>query len=102
MLCRRFLGCKRKECLLCKNNPNKKCSEGDNFDECYADNQTMKSKCEADVHLEVVNASTGQPVTLPGVELVVSGAPLPTAGTTALTNGVLTHFRVRCMHYNMV
>lgn len=35
----RFLGCMRKECGLCKNNPNKKCREEDNFDECYADGQ---------------------------------------------------------------
>ncbi len=29
----------RKECVLCKNNPNKKCREDDNLDDCYADGQ---------------------------------------------------------------
>ncbi|EFJ45471.1 hypothetical protein VOLCADRAFT_105916 [Volvox carteri f. nagariensis] len=67
-----FLGCMRKECPLCKNNPNKKCREDDNFDECYADGQVLKSKCEADVYLELVNLRTGAPEALPGVEIAVS------------------------------
>ena len=40
----RFYGCKNKDCTLCENNPHKRCSEIDNFDECYADNQTLRSK----------------------------------------------------------
>lgn len=35
----RFLGCTHKECQLCKNNPNKRCGDDDNFDECFADGQ---------------------------------------------------------------
>ncbi|GFR43768.1 hypothetical protein Agub_g4882 [Astrephomene gubernaculifera] len=68
----RFLGCLRKECALCKNNPNKKCREEDNFDECYADGQVLKSKCEADVYLELINLRTNQPEALPSVEIAVS------------------------------
>ncbi|GIL46734.1 hypothetical protein Vafri_3654 [Volvox africanus] len=68
----RFLGCMRKECPLCKNNPNKKCREDDNFDECYADGQVLKSKCEADVYLELVNLRTGAQEALPGVDIAVS------------------------------
>ncbi|GLC37795.1 hypothetical protein PLESTB_001477500 [Pleodorina starrii] len=68
----RFLGCMRKECPLCKNNPNKKCSEDDNFDECYADGQVLKSKCEADVYLELINLRTGAAEALPGVDIAVS------------------------------
>ncbi|KAG2498858.1 hypothetical protein HYH03_003050 [Edaphochlamys debaryana] len=62
----------RKECPLCKNNPNKKCREEDNFDEAYADGQILKSKCEADVFLEIINLRTGQPEALPSVEIAVS------------------------------
>lgn len=61
----------RKECPLCKNNPNKKCREDDNFDECYADGQVLKSKCEADVFLELVNLRTGVAEALPGVDIAV-------------------------------
>lgn len=57
---RRFLGCRDKECSLCNNNPNKRCAHDDSFDECYANDQVMKSKCEADVVLELVSSSTGQ------------------------------------------
>ncbi|PNW75496.1 hypothetical protein CHLRE_12g529050v5 [Chlamydomonas reinhardtii] len=68
----KFLGCMRKECGLCKNNPNKKCREEDNFDECYADGQILKSKCESDVSLELINLRTGLAEALPSVEIAVT------------------------------
>lgn len=68
----RFLGCAHKQCQLCKNNPNKQCGETDNFDECFADGQVLKSKCESDIYLELVNARTGAAEAVAGVELVVS------------------------------
>ncbi|KAG2453449.1 hypothetical protein HYH02_001670 [Chlamydomonas schloesseri] len=68
----KFLGCMRKDCGLCKNNPNKKCREEDNFDECYADGQVLKSKCESDVSLELINLRTGLPEALPSVEIAVT------------------------------
>mmetsp|Transcript_40431 Transcript_40431/g.89814 ORF Transcript_40431/g.89814 Transcript_40431/m.89814 type:complete len:922 (-) Transcript_40431:1054-3819(-) len=68
----RFFGCTRKECLLCKNNPNKRCKDDDNFDECYADNQVLKSKCDSDVYIELLNAGTGQVASVPGIEVQVS------------------------------
>lgn len=68
----RFLGCPRKECQMCKNNPNKHCDESDNFDDCYADNQILKSKCEADVYVEICNQVTGEPTRVPGLEIQVS------------------------------
>jgi hypothetical protein len=67
----RFTGCISKDCSLCKNNPNKRCLPGDNLDECYADNQQLRSKCEADVFVELVNAQTGKPMALPGMEVQV-------------------------------
>jgi len=68
----RFIGCMSKECNLCKNNPNKRCPEGDNLDECYADCQVLRSKCEAEVFVELVNTQTERPVALPGMEVQVS------------------------------
>eukprot|EP00967_Tisochrysis_lutea_P119593 scaffold195383_cov26-Tisochrysis_lutea.AAC.1 len=65
----RFIGCMSKECNLCKNNPNKRCPEGDNLDECYADCQVLRSKCEAEVFVELVNTQTERPVALPGMEV---------------------------------
>ncbi|KXZ52828.1 hypothetical protein GPECTOR_8g211 [Gonium pectorale] len=82
----RFLGCMRKECNLCKNNPNKKCREDDNFDECYADGQVLKSKCEADVYLELVNLRTGVAEALPGVEIAVSVVDGESYSESANTN----------------
>jgi hypothetical protein len=60
-----------KECVLCKNNPNKRCCEDDNFDECYADNQVLRARCDADIHIELVNGLTGAPQHVPGLELQV-------------------------------
>lgn len=40
--------------------------------ECYADCQLLRSKCEADVYLHVINSATGQPENVPGLELQVS------------------------------
>ncbi|KAJ9528522.1 hypothetical protein QJQ45_020508 [Haematococcus lacustris] len=56
----RFLGCTNVECQLCKNNPTKRCPEGDNLDEAYADSTILRSKCEADIYVELFSTVTGQ------------------------------------------
>ncbi len=61
-----------KACALCANNPNKRCLDHDNFDECYADNQALKAKCDADVFVQLVSQTTGLPANLPGVEIQVT------------------------------
>ncbi|GAX76070.1 hypothetical protein CEUSTIGMA_g3513.t1 [Chlamydomonas eustigma] len=68
----RFLGCMDKSCALCANNPNKRCLDHDNFDECYADNQALKSKCDIDVYVQLFSLTTGNVVNLPGLEIQVS------------------------------
>ena len=67
----RFLGCLNKACSLCANNPKKRCLDADNFDECYADNQVLKSKCDIDVFVQLLSLSSGNVVNLPGVEIQV-------------------------------
>ncbi len=54
---RRFLGCRYRHCALCANNPHKRCGENDCFDDCYVDNQILKSKCDADIYVELVDAA---------------------------------------------
>ncbi|KAG1672588.1 hypothetical protein FOA52_010690 [Chlamydomonas sp. UWO 241] len=73
----KFIGCRSKECALCRNNPSKVCIKGDNFDESYADNQLLKSKCDADIGLELTHSDSGLLATMSGVEVqivVVDGA----------------------------
>lgn len=66
------MGCSNQDCQLCKNNPHKTCTGGENFDEAYADNQILKARCEAEVHIELVNQLTGEVFSAPGVEVQVS------------------------------
>eukprot|EP00798_Chlamydomonas_sp_ICE-L_P031496 gene31496-6684_t len=68
----RFLGCSKKTCVLCKNNPHKRCKDTDNFDECYADNQVLKAKCEAEIFVELRNGATGQSEVMAGLEFQIS------------------------------
>ena len=65
------MGCVSKECALCLNNPNKTCADGDNFDAAYADNQVLKTKCDAEVFVELVNRVTREPYQVPGVDVQV-------------------------------
>lgn len=67
----RYLGCSNIDCPLCKHNPHKTCPSNDNFDEAYADNQVLRARCDADVHVELYNASTGEVFSAPGVEVQV-------------------------------
>lgn len=67
----RYLGCANTDCPLCKHNPHKTCPADDNFDEAYADNQVLRARCDADVHVELFNAATGEPFSAPGVEVQV-------------------------------
>ncbi|MEW5306145.1 MAG: hypothetical protein WDW36_008633 [Sanguina aurantia] len=68
----RYLGCPQRDCFLCKNNPNKHCEENDNFDEAFADNQPLRSKCDADIWVELWNQDASGSEALPGVEIQVS------------------------------
>jgi hypothetical protein len=68
----RYIGCSNSDCALCKHNPHKTCAPADNFDEAYADNQVLRARCEADVCVELYNASTGETFSAPGVEVQVS------------------------------
>jgi hypothetical protein len=72
----KFRGCKSKDCALCINNPNKRCGADSQFAECFADNQVMRSPCDADVCIQLVSLATGEPVAINGVEVVVSAAAL--------------------------
>lgn len=67
----RYLGCPQRDCFLCKNNPNKHCTENDNFDEAFADNQPLRSKCDADIWVELYNQDASGSEALPGVEIQV-------------------------------
>jgi hypothetical protein len=67
----RYLGCTDPDCALCKNNPHKTCNPADLFDEAYADNQVLKARCEAELYVELVNATTGEVYPAPGVEVQV-------------------------------
>lgn len=67
----RFTGCTNPACGLCKNNPNKRCPPGDNLDECYADCQVLRSKCEAEVFVELLNTQTHMTMPQPGLEVQV-------------------------------
>lgn len=70
----RYLGCANMDCPLCKHNPHKTCAASDNFDEAYADNQVLRARCDADVCVELYNASTGEVFSAPGVEVQVRHA----------------------------
>ncbi|KAG1679301.1 hypothetical protein FOA52_009331 [Chlamydomonas sp. UWO 241] len=85
----KFLACVDKECSLCNNNPNKRCDEDDNFDECYANDQVLRSKCEADVFMELVSASTGKRHDMSGFEVqlsVIDGESVQTGAQPRLNN----------------
>lgn len=65
----RYVGCASPSCGLCKHNPHKACGADDNFDEAYADSQPLRSPCETDICVELVNAATGEVVSAPGLEV---------------------------------
>ncbi len=67
------MGCRKRECALCLHNPNKRCDPSSNFDSAFAANQPLKSACDADVSIELYNITTGQVVSVPGVEVQVRG-----------------------------
>lgn len=67
----RFLGCVSQDCMLCKNNPHKTCGGDDNFDEAYADNQVLRTRCEAEIFVDLINQVSGEVYSAPGVEVQV-------------------------------
>ena len=73
--CHRFIGCRVKDCILCANNPNKRCTADENFQEAYADNQVLRSKCDSDIHIEIVSTQTGLPADIQGAEIQVRWPP---------------------------
>ncbi|WIA29348.1 hypothetical protein OEZ86_011853 [Tetradesmus obliquus] len=68
----RFLGCVSQDCMLCKNNPHKTCGGDDNFDEAYADNQVLRTRCEAEIFVDLINQVSGEVYSAPGVEVQLS------------------------------
>ena len=49
-----------------------RCQEDDNFNECYADNQALKSKCDMDIFVQLISMTTGKLVTThSGIEVQV-------------------------------
>jgi len=48
-----------------------RCREDDNFNECYADNQTLKSKCDMEVYVQLMSLTTGKLVANSGIEVQV-------------------------------
>ncbi|KAI8477452.1 MAG: hypothetical protein J3K34DRAFT_515786 [Monoraphidium minutum] len=96
----KYIGCRDRACHLCRNNPNKKCAPDDNFDEAYADGQVLRSKCEAEITVELSGGAGCIPQDVPNVlvqlsvingdgplmELLLdpSGRPLLSCGNSAL------------------
>ncbi|KAG1659380.1 hypothetical protein FOA52_007843 [Chlamydomonas sp. UWO 241] len=68
----KFQGCTSKACTLCINNPTKRCGDHATFADCCADSQVLRSPCNADVSVQMVSLSTGQPVALYGAEVQLS------------------------------
>lgn len=62
--CCRYLGCMVTCCILCENNPNKTCMQGDHV-------EVLRANCEADISVELYNLVTGQAVSMAGVAMVV-------------------------------
>ncbi|KAF8070864.1 hypothetical protein HT031_000945 [Scenedesmus sp. PABB004] len=87
-LCK-FVGCKSEECALCRNNPSKVCDDGDVFDHQYwvrddgKGGQPIRSRCGADVALQLVERGSGAPAYLPDVRVklyVINGQQLAASG----------------------
>lgn len=71
-----------------------RCREDDNFDECYADNQALKSKCDMDVFVQLVSLTTGNVVTQSGIEVRVSYACYPNSGFEAWGAIITVYFEL--------
>lgn len=54
-------GCNRAQCVLCKHNPNKRCTG--NFAHKYWVGDKLLAKCEGEIQIELVDGSTGKQVT---------------------------------------
>lgn len=54
-------GCNRLQCVLCKHNPNKRCTG--NFAHKYWVGDKLLAKCEGEIQIELVDAMTGEQVT---------------------------------------
>ena len=53
-------GCNRLQCVLCKHNPNKRCTG--NFAHKYWVGDKLLAKCEGEIQVEVVDGTTGERV----------------------------------------
>ena len=60
MLVCRHHGCNRLQCVLCKHNPNKRCTG--NFAHKYWVGDKLLAKCEGEIQVEVVDGPTGERV----------------------------------------
>lgn len=63
------LGCLDAQCVLCEHNPHRRCSV--NFSPKYLVNDVLKAKCDAPIRVELIDRTTGQPISddLPDVTL---------------------------------
>ena len=59
-LCRN-LTCLNPRCPLCCQNPNKRCPDSVHFASKYLEKNPLKSRCGANIRIEVVNSGTGEP-----------------------------------------
>lgn len=57
----RHHGCNRLQCVLCKHNPNKRCTG--NFAHKYWVGDKLLAKCEGEIQVELVDGLTGERVT---------------------------------------
>ncbi len=53
-------GCNRLQCVLCKHNPNKRCTG--NFAHKYWVGDKLLAKCEGEIQVELVDGMTGERV----------------------------------------
>ncbi|KAK9803940.1 hypothetical protein WJX72_006604 [[Myrmecia] bisecta] len=53
-------GCNRPQCVLCKHNPNKRCTG--NFAHKYWVGDRLLAKCEGEIQVELIDAATGERV----------------------------------------
>lgn len=54
-------GCNQLQCVLCKHNPNKRCTG--NFAHKYWVGDKLLAKCEGEIQVEIVDGLTGERVT---------------------------------------
>ncbi len=73
----RYSGCQQDDCQLCRNNPNKVCEGISCLDQQYwvrddsKGGQLIKTRCGADIELQLVSRITNQPQFVPDARIKV-------------------------------